>query len=135
MRLLIVLALIAALIMGAVGTVDAAKGGKGKGKHAMEATATLTDPTLVISPTPPLTAWGQEYRVDGEGYEPGAVYIVASEPYPWAFWTVWPDEDSQISWVRDTGQPGTYILDAYQRNGGGVLYLQGHVEFEVLPAE
>jgi len=86
--------------------------------------------TLKVDPDPAESA-GVSYKVAGSGFKVGTVvFLNLSDPTCCTSFAVSPDEEGNISFVRETGKPGIYRVEAFQRVDQG-LVLVATVFFEV----
>lgn len=89
---------------------------------------------LKVDPDPANSA-GASYKVTGSGFKVGTVvFLNISEPSCCASFAVSPDEAGNITFERETGKPGIYRVEAFQRIEGRFLP-QATVYFEVTERE
>lgn len=117
----------AALIVTLVFGLMAAPAIAGRGGGTPSPSASMT-----VNPDP-ASAYGAEYVVTGTGFKANtAVNIVISMPSCCAFFTVTADAAGGFWFRYQTGDPGTYKIDANQRLNGKRLTLVGSTTFEVV---
>ncbi len=80
----------------------------------------------------PVIGRGTEYTVTGSGFTTNEwVSISMADPGCCMAFNLWPSESGSISFNRLTGDPGTYKIDAYQRERNK-LVLKATLSFEVI---
>ena len=85
---------------------------------------------LKVDPDPAKSA-GISYKVTGSHFKAGTVvFLNLSDPVCCTSFAVSPDELGNITFVQETGKPGIYRVEAFQRNEQG-LVLVATVFFEV----
>jgi hypothetical protein len=90
--------------------------------------------TLNVNPNP-VPALGGEYTVTGSGYYTDQpVSINMHDPGCCLAFDVWPGSSGNISFTRTTGSPGTYKVEAYQKENNKQV-LMAQISFEVVEME
>ena len=71
---------------------------------------------LVVDPDPVKSA-GNVYKITGSGFNAGSVVFVnIADPACCLAFATSPDDAGNISFARETGKPGIYRIEAFQRS-------------------